>query len=135
MYMTGSSGRTQRMVQICMQHTAARGVWCSSASARPQVSVWKRWRLPNLVVEQYHGHYDGDGGDHDVCHCGMQEVDDIVDVRAHEVDNFAALNGLLGPAVYESALSPSGGAAQRHPDALCLSSGTEGNNLPFSPQS
>ena len=65
-----------------------------------------RGYLPNLHVEQNYGHHDGDGGDHDVCHCWMQEVNDVVHIRTHEVDDLAALNGLLRPAGNVAVISP-----------------------------
>lgn len=60
---------------------------------------------PNLQVEQYHSYHNGDGSNHNVRHGWMQEVDDVIDVGAHEVDDLAPLNRLLGPAGASTALS------------------------------
>ena len=53
--------------------------------------------IPNDAPQEPDSHHNCDWGHHNISHSRMQELDDVVDVRTHEIDNLASLNGLLRP--------------------------------------
>ena len=56
--------------------------------------------VPDDTPQEPDSHHNRDWGHHNVSHSRMQELNDVVDVRAHEVDDLASLNGLLRPVAH-----------------------------------